>query len=323
MGRGHSGLPSPSPRIIKKSTLLDDLRTIDVDTASRDRVLTMETNFRKKIAAHVDSLSRVNEPLRKFSTSPLVLVIHTFLKSYSKISEIEDDILPAKQFSSMETSAGRFVEEVALPAYGWEVVPSEMHSTNSAVDGKQAKNGVLRMTTLKSGPRCLNDSMSENLADSILGNALAWANEHDATQLDFTYGVLYGTKKQSNKKDWHILRNIHEKAGGLITEAPTDQWRCQFVVEDVTVNVEIRIGIDWWNYLGGPLGFVEVLTALIRACVEPGIADPADYDYKIADLGHIISMASVSDEYNVSLLQRSQIPWMFFLAAHYSDSIAN
>jgi hypothetical protein len=28
---------------------------------------------------------------------------------------------------------------------------------------------------------------------------------------DFTYGVLYGTKKQSNKKDWHILRNIFEK----------------------------------------------------------------------------------------------------------------
>ncbi len=67
------------------------------------------------------------------------------------------------------------------------------------------------LATLKSGPRCLNDEMSANLADDILINFREWAETAKVREIDFTYGVLYGTKKQSNKKDWHILRNIKEK----------------------------------------------------------------------------------------------------------------
>ena len=59
--------------------------------------------------------------------------------------------------------------------------------------------------------RCLNDEMSENIADAILMNFETWATTAGVNKIDFTYGVLYGTQKQSNKKDWHILRNIKEK----------------------------------------------------------------------------------------------------------------
>ena len=60
----------------------------------------------------------------------------------------------------METSAGRMVETIVLPVYDWEIVPSEMHSVNSALDGKRLLGDELRLATLKSGPRCLNDEMS-------------------------------------------------------------------------------------------------------------------------------------------------------------------
>ena len=138
-------------------------------------------------------------------------MIHSLNKGYRRIGEIEDDIFPAKVFSSMETSAGRMVETVVLPIYGWEVVPSEMHTANSVLDGKRRVGDVLQLATLKSGPRCLNDEMSANLADDILSNSREWAETAKVKEIDFTYGVLYGTEKTVNKKDWHILRNIKEK----------------------------------------------------------------------------------------------------------------
>ena len=51
------------------------------------------------------------------------------------------------------------IEEVVLPEYGWSVVPSEMHTANSALDGKKQEKKIFHLVTLKSGPRCLNDEM--------------------------------------------------------------------------------------------------------------------------------------------------------------------
>ena len=66
--------------------------------------------------------------------------------------------------------------------------------------------------------------MSENFADAILANCAAWAKSAGKTKLDFTYGVLYGTRKQSNKKDWHILRNIAQKLPSGLKESPNGRW---------------------------------------------------------------------------------------------------
>jgi hypothetical protein len=111
-----------------------DLRAVDADDASRARVLDLETGFRHRIGNHVAALPLANARLESFKTSPFVLMIYAHAKYYSKLSEIEADILPAKLFSSMETSAGRMIEDVALPIYGWQAVPSGMHSANSALD---------------------------------------------------------------------------------------------------------------------------------------------------------------------------------------------
>jgi hypothetical protein len=223
----------------------------------------------------------------------------------------------------METSAGRMVEEVVLPEFGWQCVPSEMHSTNSALDGKKHELDKLRLATLKSGPRCLNDEMSENFADAIISNCVTWASEASVTTIDFTYGVLYGTYKQSNKKDWHILRNIKDKQSPAITIDPSKRWNCQFQRQGITVDVTVRVGLDWWNHLGGEYCFLEVFTALIRACVNAGASDPSNHKYKISDLNDIITTSNVNPDYNVSLLQRSQIPWLFLMARHFCDSLTD
>ena len=208
MARGHAGLPKPAALSIVKPELLTSLKALDSDPEAVKRVLQMETDFRRRIASHVESLPLEDALFSKFKTNPFVLLFHAVKKGYRHVSQVEQDILPAKLFSSMETSAGRMVEQVVLPVYGWEYVPSIMHSSESVLDGRQVRDGVVRCATLKSGPRTLNDEMSENIADAILANVTGWAVAANVKEIDFTYGVLYGTKRLSNKKDWHVLRNF-------------------------------------------------------------------------------------------------------------------
>jgi hypothetical protein len=286
-------------------------------------VLTLETEFRRRIGIHVGSLPTSDAMFAKFNTNPFVLMIHSRNKGYRNISQIENDILPAKVFSSMETSAGRMVEAVVLPIYGWEVVPSQMHSADSVLDGRKKVGNVLSLATLKSGPRCLNDEMSKDIAEDILANFEHWAKEQSVKEIDFTYGVLYGTKSQSNKKDWHILRNLEEKlTGGKMLETPSDRWTCKFRKKGITVTVTIRIGTDLWNYIGGADSmFTELSTSIIRSCITPSDVQPADHEFLIGDLSDIISMQSVPENFNVALLQRSQLEWLFFFARHFCDQL--
>src|SRR5437763_10651274 len=105
----HAGLPRPLRLVISKHDLLRQLSAIDSDDDARQRVLVMETEFRRRITAHVEALPAVDARFAKFNTSPFVLLIHSLKQGYRHINQIEADILPAKLFSSMETSAGRMV----------------------------------------------------------------------------------------------------------------------------------------------------------------------------------------------------------------------
>lgn len=318
----HEGMPRPEALVLTKADLLQSLVQVDGDKASSDRALAMETDFRTRITSHLESLPTADARFAKFNTSPFVLMFYALQHGYSRISEIENALLPAKVFSSMETSAGRMVEAVVLPKYGWEFAPSGMQTVNSAIDGKKITGDTLCLATLKSGPRCLNDEMSENFADAILANSVAWAKNSGKRKLDFTYGVLYGTKKQSNKKDWHILRNIARKLPSGMKETPDNKWYCSFKKDGISVTVTVRIGIELWNYIAGNgLAFVEICTSLLRACVKPSDTEAGKITYTISDLEEIISLAGLPPAFNTKILQRSQLEWLFFFARHFCDDI--
>jgi hypothetical protein len=318
----HKGLPRAEALILTKAELLRSLVQVDSKEDSSSRALAMENDFRTRISSHLASLPTANAKFAKFNTSPFVLMFYTRQHGYTRISEIEKAILPAKVFSSMETSAGRMVEAVVLPKYGWEFAPSGMQTENSAIDGKKISGDTLCLTTLKSGPRCLNDEMSENFADTILAHCVSWARDSGMRKLDFTYGVLYGTKKQSNKKDWHILRNIARKFPDGIRVSPDNKWHCHFKKDGIDVTVTIRIGIELWNYIAGHnLAFMEICTSLLRACVKPDETEGGKVPYTISDLEEIISLEGVPPKFNTRILQRSQLEWLFFFARHFCDDI--
>lgn len=325
MARGHPGLPKKiSPVILRKADIFKELARIDADQAARQRVLDMETEFRNRISSHIASLPESSSKFQKFNTSPFVLMFYSKQQGYSHVSEIEKDIIPAKVFSSMETSAGRMVETVVLPVYGWQTVPSTMHSVESVLDGKRVAPGqILYAATLKSGPRCLNDEMAKDIGVDVVRHAPDWANGAGANTVEFTYGVLYGTKRQSNKKDWHILRNIEQvvKSPAQILSPCAGNWSISYRSQQLTVNATVRVGIEWWDYLGGPWTWLELCVALIRACVAPSNSARQPPKYSISDLGSIVQLDSLPAGFNVALLQHSQLEWLLFLARHFCDEI--
>lgn len=323
MAKGHAWLPRAEPVIFSKGGVLAALLQVDQSPASRQRILNvLEPEFRARVAAHIASLPTASSSMDSFSTSPFVLMVYAKAYSLIKISEIERAILPAKLFSSMETSAGRMIEEVMLPAYGWARVPSGMHTANSSIDGLRLAPPVLQIATLKSGPRCLNDEMSENFADAIVDHGATWLAANGVSQLEWTYASLYGTYRKSNKKDWHILRNIYAKLGpDAFATTPQGSWSCDFTMNTARVTATVRIGNDWWAYLGGPLCIMEMCVALIRACVPPGIPDPAGYAYAINDLADIVSTPPSLAGFNCSIIQSSQLPWLFLLMSHFCDDL--
>lgn len=323
----HAGIPRNQRRTVSKADVLEALNIIDIDKGRRDRVLLMENEFRQRINTHLDALPQEDSVFDKFKTSPFVIMFYAYQKGFARVHEVEEAILPAKVFSSMETSAGRMLEAITLPVYGWQVVESEMHTPDSALDGKRAEAGLVKVATLKSGPRCLNDEMSENFADAIKDHAQSWARSANVSSVEFTYGVLYGTKAQSNKKDWHILRKLCEKLNPEeVLDPPLHKWDCAFSRNGITTNVTVRVGLEWWQYLtGDEHGYLEICCALIRACVIPSQIDYAadSPTYKISDLSEIVSTRTVPADFNISLLQKSQIEWVFFLVRHFCDAITD
>jgi hypothetical protein len=250
MARGHVDLPARAAEVVlHKADIFRLLERIDKDDAARKRVLDMETSFRTKISTHLKGLPEKDAKLRKFNTSPFVLMFYARQQGYRTVAQIEKAIVPAKVFSSMETSAGRMIEEVVLPVYGWQVVPSGMHSAESVLDGRRTDigDGTLLCATLKSGPRCLNDEMAKDIGVDVVTHCCAWATTHSVSEIDFTYGVLYGTKRQSNKKDWHVLRSFAEAldASDVVSKTHRKQWEVAACRKGVTVTATVRIGIEW------------------------------------------------------------------------------
>lgn len=320
----HPDLPKPPvPLLLSKRDIFARLKKIDEDAAAKDRILAMESEFRTKITTHIKGLPRARSKFAKLSTSPFVLMSYSRQKSYSRVAEIAQDLVPAKVFSSMETSAGKMVEEVVLPIYGWEGVHSSMHSHESLLDGRKVDQVGARFVgaTLKSGPKTLNDDMAKNIGHELVERAASWAVDRGVKEVDFTYGVLYGTKKQSNKKDWHILRNIDEARPrqSQVVASHRGAWAITYSDGPLTVTATVRVGIEWWDYLGGANTWIELCCALIRACIAPTRDRATVSSYAIVDLPSVLDLSGLDSSYNVSVLQRSQLEWLLFLARHFAD----
>ena len=234
------GLPRSVALTLSKTSLLDGLAAIDRSVRAQSRVKKMEDDFRARIGTHLASLAKKSQkPFKDYKTNPFVLLMYSCQQRFSHINEIEAALIPAKVFSSMETSAGKMVEAVVLPHYKWKCVDSKMQSSESVLDGKKLDGQTLRIVTLKSGPDCINDSIYSNIAADIVKFAPTWAATHKVEKIEFTVGILYGTRKRSNKKDWHVLRTACETVekkklkSAKVLQSHIDNWACQLKMNGI------------------------------------------------------------------------------------------
>ena len=319
-------IPKNIPHQISKTSVIEKLIEIDQDRKATQRILTMDTNFRKKIKILSDNLPVKDSKLKDLWTNPFVLMAHSFDKGYTHVTQIENDILIGKVFSFIETSVGRMVEEVVLPVYSWDIVLSEMQSPYSVIDGELVSKKNVKFVTLKSGPRCINDSMVRGMADDIVEHYKYWAKDKRVKEIDFTVGILYGTYKKSQKKDWHILDEVRKrlkKKRIKMDPTPDYRWDCAFSHGGINMTLDVKIGIDLWDYIGGSKkSFLEICIALVRACVSPTTSKPPAHSYTISDLKGITSLNVLPKNFNVSILQRSQLEWLFLVISHFCDELA-
>ncbi len=291
MARSHPDLPTKVPRtILRKREIFSALAEIDGAPDAKARVLRMETDFRQRIDSHIASLPAASAQFQKFYTSPFVLMFYSRQQGYHHVIQIEKDIVPAKVFSSMETSAGRMVETVVLPVYGWETVQSAMHSVKSCPE--MAKSQARTKPSWLPHSRVGRDASMTRWRRILALMSLRTPHLGPtpiSTHIEFTYGVLYGTKKQSNKKDWHILRNVAAALpdGSAVTSWHGGAWSIAYSQPSLNVSATVKVGIEWWDYLGGPNTWLELCVALIRACIAPSTPQNAQQEYVISDLAEI------------------------------------
>ena len=83
--------------------------------------------------------------------------------------------------------------------------------------------------------------------------------------------------------------------------------------------VNVKHGSEYWGYLGQALGadaFIEFAAAFVRASL-----DNTQQAVLLRDLAEITDLTHVPAAYNVGLLQRSQLAWLFMFVSYYCDRL--
>jgi len=314
-------MPKAQPIKLSKQWVLKALTHLDRDP-SKKRVLELETEFRRWLDNSHLALPGNTLSIKKLSgqINPFVLLSHAKLEGLSLVADLESHLKLAKQFSSIETSAGKMLEEITVPVFGWQRTHSSAQSRESIIDAECKGGDVLYVATIKSGPRTLNDDISQRLGRSIATDAPEWGKRRGVQHVDVTYATLYGTFKQSNKKDWRVLLAAYEhlhSQGATILVAPEKRTRLVFYDKGVQVSVHIRNGIKWWSFLGqSGLTFLEVGAALIRATIAP------DSNRKEPGSQELKAILEVPEDFNIGILQRNQVEWALFYASWFADAFA-
>ena len=175
------------------------------DVAAVGRMKTMAAQFSTRLPA-----TTLNRPTLGKTLNPFVLSAHAWGRGYKSPEELDRDLVVSKSFSSWETSVGRMIEDIAPQTYGWTQVDTPSHDPRSETDSAKITDDKALLVALKSGPSCINDTMSLNIGNAIANHYKTWAEYWDRNEVEYIIGRIYATPKMSNKKDHAILRLARE-----------------------------------------------------------------------------------------------------------------
>lgn len=262
------------------------------------------------------------------STNPFVLAAYARLFDVQHLKQVDDIVAAAKVFSSIETAAGRVVEDVLPPFYGWQQIDSPGHTVLSEIDSARVIGDTVELVALKSGPMCINDSMVSQIANAIGSHWKAWSQHWGMDKVRYIVGMNYSTAKSSNKKDWHIVRLAEERAiahGATIgSSCTTPQGKrplahAFFEANDgsKSLRVETMQGRALWAHIGGSDdAFLEICWAMAK-CMD-AMAAPIGSNFTTGEMPEIIEFASRLQVPEVSDAEKQ---WLVLFARHFVDEL--
>jgi hypothetical protein len=258
------------------------------------------------------------ESLGDYRTNPYVLLASSYVMDLQDPQRFADFLFNTKLYMGLETSFGKSIEAAFVSQYPlnpqttqkWADAP-EKDEESKGLEGLsdeekagQRTESVWReidracvigkrryMTSIKSGPNCINDTQVAGMTDAIDKHHRTWMettrNRYDTVrELDIIIGLTYGTDKTTNNKENQILVKLLKK--GFVEE---DRAKKPGVLIDEptrTIRVYRRIGKDFWAMIGNPAApnttqfvFLEILLALASALTI--VMAQADLETRIND----------------------------------------
>jgi len=282
------------------------------------------------MSARIQQINARTPAIDGKSTNPFVLAAYSDLFGVHTLKQVDDIVAAAKVFSSIETAAGRVVEDVIPPFFGWTQVNSPGHTVLSEIDSARVVGDTVELVALKSGPMCINDSMVSQISNAVAANWAAWGEHWQVNKVRYIVGMNYSTAKNSNKKDWHIVRLAEERSkerGSTITDSciqaggrlPVASSFFEAQLGDKSLRVETMQGRSLWAHVAGSDdAFLQICWAMVK-CLNPTAVAPT-VNFATGEMREIIDFSARVNAQGISDAEKQ---WLVLLARHFVDELRN
>jgi len=286
------------------------------------------SNLEQALEARMRQINARTPAIDGKSTNPFVLAAYAHLFDVQHLKQVDDIVAAAKVFSSIETAAGRVVEDVIPPFYGWEQIDSPGHTVLSEIDSARVAEGTAELVALKSGPMCINDSMVSQIANAVANHWVEWSGHWEVDRVRYIVGMNYSTARSSNKKDWHIVRLAEQRAiehgATILNSCTTAQGNRPLAhpffeaeLDGKHLRVETMQGRALWAHIGGgDDAFLEICWAMAK-CLN-ALAVPVGSEFTTGEMAEIIDFAGRLDAEGISDAEKQ---WLILFARHFVDEL--
>ena len=204
---------------------------------SEQRVRTLAAVLNSYILQNLPSAIEKRDGLADYRTNPYVLLSCASIMKLEDAERFADFLFNNKLYMGLETSFGKSIEAAFVSAYPLHpdtshksMEPPEKAAEAAKLVGlSREEKARLRttsvwreidkscvvgnrrfLTSIKSGPNCINDTQVQGMTTAIIQNYRKWVKQSRQTysnvdSLDVVIGLTYGTDKTTNNKENQIL----------------------------------------------------------------------------------------------------------------------
>lgn len=269
---------------------------------NEERVKALAATLNNYILQNLPAAIQKRDGLADYRTNPYVLLTCASVMKLEEPDEFASFLFNNKLYMGLETSFGKFIEAAFVGAYPlskrarhkWIEPPEKAAEAAKLVGLSREEKARARttsvwreidkscvigqrrfMTSIKSGPNCINDTQVQGMTTAIIQNYRTWLKQTRTTypavtMLDLAIGLTYGTDRTTNNKENQILVKLLDH--GFIEEDRAAKPGVLIDSETRSVRVYRRIGSDFWAFIGAPESpgaaafvFLEIILALSKA----------------------------------------------------------